>query len=183
MKSSKIEYLYLFLSIVILVALAALYVVFGRNFGSYQSNTSTASNVSKVVEEQTTEKELSPEAKQLMELETELSDLEKAPSNDKFTTLQSQVSALTDQTKKNELQKRLDAVNTELTNQTSAETAVANAEGYRVLYNVEVAQSAINLLTSADKKAELQKRLDAVSATIQSTYIEQTTSANFQPQE
>ncbi|MFC5632088.1 MULTISPECIES: hypothetical protein [Streptococcus] len=170
---SKSEYFYLFLSVIVLSALAALYLVFGRNFGAYQASTQTANSR----EISTTEEELSPEEKQLMELENALSDLENTPSNEKLVALQDQVANIADQTKKDELQKRLDTASTELANQTAAETAVVNAEGYRILYNVEVAQAAINLLTSAEKKAELQQRLDVVSTAIQSTYSEQTTLA------
>ncbi|MGT2828752.1 peptidase [Streptococcus hillyeri] len=177
MKSSKSEYFYLFLSVIVLSALAALYLVFGQNFGTYQSSAQTANTASKVAQEATAEKDLSPEEKHLMELEAALSDLEKAPSNEALVALQDQVATVADQAKKDGLQKRLDAVSTELANQAAAETAVANAEGYQILYNVDVAQAAINLLTSADKKAELQKRLDTVSAIIQATYVEQTTLA------
>lgn len=174
MKSSKSEFLYFFLSVLVLGALAALYLVFGRNYGSYQVKTSEPTQVSTAKEN--TEREITPEEKQLAELETAIADLEKAPNNEKLTSLQGQVATVADQGKKAELQTRLDAITTELTNQTAAETAVANAEGYQVLYNVEVAQNAINLVTNEGKKAELQKRLDAVSAAIQAatqnTYVE-----------
>ena len=174
MKTPKNEYTYLFLSLVTLALISGLYLTFGRNFGAQTSTTSQKTTVSS---SSTTEKTISEEEQQIIDLEAAIAELEKTPAAEDLATIQEQVNALTDETKKAEFQTRLDAVAVELENQAAAETAVANAEGYQVPYNAEVAQAAIDLVSNQTKKAELQARLDVVNEVIQVYYYGATTTS------
>lgn len=170
MKSSKSEYLYLFLSLIALAATIGLYLFFGRNYGHYDTKNSSGKQPMIVKQE----KKETPEEKQLAEFQTSLTELEKTPSSQTLASLQESLANITDEAKKTEFQNRLNTVSTELTHIAAAETAVANAEGYQVPYNVDVAQTAINLITNEGKKAELQARIDVVAKAIPGYSVETT---------
>lgn len=183
MKSSKREPLYLVLSILTLIVGVGIDQVYG-NRHTISSPVAIESKTTETETTETTKVEQTAQEKALTEALDAVANFEKKPNNQDLPKVQELVTNLQDETKKTELQARLDLLATELANQTAAEQAVVNAEGYQVQYNVDVAQNAINLITNTQQKSALQSRLDVVNAAIQAQaqtvyYVETTVEATL----
>ncbi|MEX2783839.1 peptidase [Streptococcus sp. H49] len=150
MKNNKSEVIYLILSIITIALAGGIYLVFGNNSSTNQAN--FTSQDTKVTAEKKAEKLVSRlEDKQTQE------DLEAA---------QKAVDKVEEEKTKASLQKRIEAVETELSAQEGAEKAVAAAEANQTLENLHAAQDAVNIVSNPERKAALQKRIEAVSAAL-----------------
>lgn len=172
MKRSRSEGVYFFLTILVIIASATIYFLYGHD-KTTSLTTSTSSQITSMSKEQ----DIIDKATAAIE------SLENNPQQDAIEPIQELLVQISDDTNKDELQARLDAVATELTHQTTAETAVTQAETLQTQDSVDTAQSAINAVSNVSKKAELQSRLDTVSNTINSINNQasvETTSAYYE---
>lgn len=156
MKTSKSEIAYLILSIILIAVAGGTYFVFGHK--------TTAS--SQVTKTQQTSSSSDSSQDLIVHAEALLSDLEANPSRKALTLTQEIVDKIKDDSKKKELQTRLEAVATEVGNQETAERAVSEAEADQTTAKLEQAQAIVDTLTNQAKKNELQARLDTVQNAI-----------------
>lgn len=155
MKSSKNELLYLALTILFLVFAAFIYLTFAR-----QAKPANPSNLSaQVVARQETEKKL-------QNAKAAVTNAEVNPNDSSLALAMEAVEQISDESKKNELKARLDAVSTEITNQTVATTAVETAEASLATDDLRAAQEAINQVTNEARKNELTSRLTAIATSL-----------------
>lgn len=170
MKTSRSEVTYLILSIILIAFGAGIYLIFGNNYASTSSSQTTTAISSS---SSTSEEDLEANAEAL------LAEAQANPTSEAVTNAQAAINKLSDESKKTYLQSQLDAVSTEVTNESNAETAVATAESEQTSANVTAAQAAIDVLTNETVKDQLQARLDAVSnANAAATTQNNTTSGN-----
>lgn len=153
MKSSKSEIFYLILSILTLIAGFIIYRTYGTRYTIPHNN----------IRQETKKASDRTNA----DVESKVSEFEKNPTTESFKVAQESLNTIENESTKAELQARLDALKTEVDNQTAAEQAVVSAESYQVQYNADVAQTAIDLITNQSVKEELQTRLNTVIANIQ----------------
>ncbi|MBJ8349234.1 peptidase [Streptococcus zalophi] len=164
MKTSKNELVYLILSIIVIAFAGFIYIAFGRTNPVANLDNNQTTQIETSTETTTTEDNQEDELIAIAQEKT--TAYQQNPTDETRNAAQIAIDMINDDTKKQELQTSIDAITSELTNQANAETALANAEAYQVQANVDLAQNAINTLTDATKKAELQARLDVVIANI-----------------
>lgn len=167
MKTSKSEIAYLILSIILIAVAGGTYFVFGHK-------TTESSPVTKT-QQSSSSSDSSEDL--VVHAEALLSDLEANPSRKALTLTQEIVDKLKDDSKKKELQTRLEAVATEVGNQETAERAVSEAETDQNTTKVEQAQTMVDTLTNEAKKNELQNRLNAVQEAINQTAAQSSVSS------
>ncbi|MGT2926817.1 hypothetical protein [Streptococcus cuniculipharyngis] len=155
MTSSKNELLYFVLTILFIVFAAFIYFTFGRKTASVQPSNLTA----QVVARQEAEKKLQT-------AKASVTNAEVNPNDSSLALAQEAVEQIEDDSKKNELRARLDAVAAEITNQTAATTAVETAEASLSTEDIKAAQEALNQVGNEAKKTELMNRLTAIASSL-----------------
>ena len=166
MFKSKSEFLFLILSIVLLVITGTVYTM-----------TSHSRQEQEVTQISQSTHSSSSEATKLKEAaEKAIKALEENPNQDTLKKAKEAVNKLPNGDFKKQLQEQINTIEANLKQEELAETAVTTAESTLLAADIETAQAEVNQLKDGDKKTALQKRLDDLRATlnIQAPVVEPT---------
>lgn len=152
MKLSKSELFSLIVGLIFLVASTAIYLTYGNK------HTISAKQMSIWKEEDA--------EGVIKEAETILETLETAPTEALLADAKIAIKRVTDRQARQQLNERITAVETAQVQLKSAEEAVLTLEAEQTFANIDSAQTAVNSLTIASKKTELQNRIEAVRANL-----------------
>ncbi|WP_242258413.1 hypothetical protein [Streptococcus thoraltensis] len=156
MLKSKSEMLFLFLSILLLIAIGGIYMIANKS-----SQEQSASQVTR-----TSQSSSSGNAEDNEAAEKAVKALEDNPNDDNLKKAKEALAKLPKGDLKDKLQKRIDAVEAILKQEKTAEKAIKQAEKTLSATDIDAAQKEIDKLKDGDKKTALQKQLDDVRQTL-----------------
>lgn len=164
MKISKSEFWYLILSLIFLIASAGIYMTYADKH--------------KIDSQQTSSWKEEAAADFVAEAEELLKQLEANPNDDLLADTRLAVKRVTDTKIRQAFNDRVAAIETLQLQIKTAEEAVAKLESEQTSANLDAAQVAVNAVSLAPKKTELQNRIEAIRANL---LAQQTVSATPQP--
>lgn len=154
MKTSKLETLYLFLSLIVIGFAAFIYTTYNRQFHSGSTTTTTKAS-SKLLSSSSSNTDYS-------QYQTKLDELEKEPNAENIASLKTEIETLKDSTEKTELLEKLVKLESDFSTMASIEENLSLAESTGNIDYFWSAQNGIDSLNSDNKKTELQSRLNTL---------------------
>lgn len=162
MRTSKSEVAYFILSIIMIAVALGIYILFG------DQNTVKTTDVEPKSSLQTSSSG-SSDGEKLVQRATQLvKKYEDSFDESMKSSVQDAIKAIpqSHQSDKDSLQKKFDSISTDITNQKTANDAISQANAARTSFSVEQAQAAIDAVSNATKKAELQAQLAPIKAAV-----------------
>lgn len=153
MKLSKSELFYAFLSLILMVTIAFLYLQFGKRHTQTQVKTSPTTTQTQKSESTTNEPNLAAAEEALKTAEAELTQAN-------LDNAEKAIDQLENETNKTVLKEKLANLTNERQAQDTANNALALVESNVTTDNIIAAQTAIDKLTNQTQKDQLQARLD-----------------------
>lgn len=158
MKNSKLEPLYLFLSLVLLGFSAFVYLTYNRS----QQTPVEAVSTSLTASSDSNQTEAQKEKVDYSQIQAKLNEISQNPSAEAINNLKTEVEALEDSAEKASFLDTLTSLELDLTTLASIEENLTLAEQTAIADYFSAAQTGIDSLTSENKKTELQNRLNTL---------------------
>lgn len=166
MKFSIREFIYFLLSILLILFGGFIYLTFGRNAGAVSQ---TATSKATTIQTTKTESNSSDEEKLIEDLKKRLQDLAKNPNKDELNQVGLEVATLKDQTARKALQTSIEKIQEDLKQIETVSDLLRQAEETADASLLGQIQTELSKIKATTKKAELQERLNNLTASLTAT--------------